>query len=158
MRAPSCVYGVKEKFNKKCPAFNRQLRQALIDMKLDEALQHLDQLESAALADRTGIIHTPVCSAVFVRFLTDGQCSLFSVHAPAPPFSDEKASCTVLTVTRKTGDVQGRRLTFTVGYTEIKQGVQLWLYFNVSVNLTFVKTLMMQFCYFFCKNCHFFGL
>jgi len=26
---------------------------------------------------------------------------------------------------------QGRRLTFTVEYSKIKQGVQLWLYFNV---------------------------
>jgi len=26
---------------------------------------------------------------------------------------------------------QGQLLTFTVGYSKIKQGVQLWLYFNV---------------------------
>jgi len=55
---------------------------------------------------------------------------------------------------------EGQRLTFTVWYSKIKQGLQLWLYFSVfrRLNLTFDKTLMMQLCYFSAKIATFWAI
>ena len=38
----------------KCPTFTRKIRQVLTDMQLNDALQELDLLQSAAVADRIG--------------------------------------------------------------------------------------------------------
>jgi len=52
---------------------------------------------------------------------------------------------------------QGRRLTFTVGYSKIKQESSSGCISMFSVNMTFDKTLMMQFCYFFSAKIAIFG-
>ena len=54
-----CVYGdaIKETFDDvKCRSLSRQLRRALTDTELNKALEQLDMLERAAVADRAGVI------------------------------------------------------------------------------------------------------
>ena len=54
-----CVDGdaIKETFdNVKCRSLSRQLRRALNDTELNKALEQLDMLERAAVADRAGVI------------------------------------------------------------------------------------------------------
>jgi len=50
----------------KCPMFSRLLRRALADLQLKDAIKQLDELESAAVADRTGMrveqVYRPNCS------------------------------------------------------------------------------------------------
>ena len=48
--------------------------------------------------------------------------------------------------------MQGRRLTFTVGYSKIKLGSSSCCIPMFSINLTFDKTLVMQFCYYFLQK------
>jgi len=72
--------------------------------------------------------------------------------------SSTRSAFYVFYVTKSAQCLQGRHLTFTVGYSKIKHGVQLWLYFNV-----FRKSDLWQdisdaiLLFMFCKNRHFLG-
>jgi len=59
-------------------------------------------------------------------------------------------SCTYLA---RSLQQQGRRLTFTVGYSNIKHGFQLSLYFNVF-HKSLTRRQWCNFVFFFCKNLH----
>jgi len=54
--------------------------------------------------------------------------------------------------------LQGRRLTFAVGYSKIKQGSSSGCISTFSVNLTFDKTLVMRFCYFYAQIATFWAI
>jgi len=53
--------------------------------------------------------------------------------------------------------LQGRRLYVFKVFIEYPPNLGSDCILMFSVNLTFGETLIMQFCHFFCKNCHFWG-
>jgi len=77
---------------------------------------------------------------------------------PPPPLATPLPASVLRPVYFQQNINDGRRLTFTVGYSKIKQWVQLWLYFNV-----FRKSDLWQdindaiLLFFLCKNRHFLG-